>query len=66
MKKKVKITLEEWDYICADGCCSEYGMITTVNGIEVASHDTDTAVILEKVLKHLGIDVEVENIYGEY
>jgi hypothetical protein len=30
--EELLIELEEWDHTCNDGCCYDYGMITTVNG----------------------------------
>jgi hypothetical protein len=33
--KKVKINFKEYMYQCGDGCCTEYGTITTVNGKEL-------------------------------
>ena len=64
MKEKVKIELNEYCYNCADGCCTNYGTITKVNGVEMDSHNQDAATILEKVLNHLGYDAEVINTYN--
>lgn len=68
--KKVKITLEEWDYTCADGCCSDYGTKIYLNGKELEHPNTevdyngyvgssvDTALLA--VLKELGYEVEID------
>jgi hypothetical protein len=62
-KPKLKITLEEYCYKCGDGCCTNYGTVTTVNGEEMPLRNQDAATILEQVLQHLGYEVEVEIKY---
>jgi hypothetical protein len=69
--KKLKITLEDWDHTCGDGCCYSYGTKMYLNGKELehpnpevhdnsyVGMDVDTA--LRAVLKELGYEVEVEN-----
>ena len=57
--KKLTITLNDYFTQCTDGCCSDYGTITTVNGIELPCHNTDAATILRQILEHLGYEVEV-------
>lgn len=61
--KKLKISLHEYYYNCADGCCTNYGTVTTVNGEELTCHNQDTSTILKEVLKHLGYDVEIEETF---
>jgi hypothetical protein len=56
----LKITFKEYDYHCGDGCCYNYGTITTVNGIELPTHNQDTETIVRQILEHLGYKVEVE------
>ena len=63
MRESVKIKLHEYYYSCGDGCCSNYGTITTVNGVEMESHNQDVQTILEQVLTHLGYKVEIETTY---
>ena len=68
--KKVKITLEEWDYTCGDGCCYSYGTKIYLNGKELEhpnpevldnSYVGDTvSVALLAVLKELGYQVEID------
>jgi len=59
MKTRLKIELNEYYYTCNDGCCTDYGTVTTVNGKELDLHNQDVGTILEKVLIELGYDVEI-------
>jgi len=61
--KKLKIELIDYNYQCADGCCTNYGTITKVNGKELELHNQDPSTILRQVLEHLGYEVEIEEIY---
>lgn len=61
--KKLQITLTDWDYECADGCCTNYGTTVTINGVKLENNNQDRATILEKILEHLGYDVEVIEEY---
>ena len=54
-----EIILEEYFSSCADGCCSDYGTIVTVNGVELESRDLSTEVILCEVLKALGVKADI-------
>ena len=54
--KKLKIQLEDYAYSCADGCCYNYGTITTVNGEELVCHNSDLHTILIQILEHLKIE----------
>lgn len=63
MKQKLKIELIDYTYQCADGCCTNYGTITKVNGVELELHNQDAGTILRQVLEHLGYEVEVDCIY---
>lgn len=64
--KKIKIELDEYDYDCADGCCTNYGTIVTVNGEELTSQNKDVSTIIKNILSHIGYDVEVvEKFNGE-
>ena len=61
---KVKITFENYNNSCADGCCLDYGTITEVNGEQVVdSQDIET--IVKRVLEKLGYKVEIESIYED-
>lgn len=58
-KKKLKVTFEEWDYECGDGCCYSSGRSVYIDGEHINSYaDSDQAII--EVLQHLGYEVEVE------
>lgn len=48
-----------------DGCCTNYGTITKVNGQELELHNQDTATILRQVLEYLGYEVEINEKYSE-
>ncbi len=63
MEKELKIELHEYSYTCGDGCCYNYGTITTINGEELSCHNTDTATILKQILEHLGYKVEIDETY---
>ena len=54
-KENIKIELLEYTYDCADGCCTNYGTITKINGVELECHNQDTETILSQILKHLKI-----------
>lgn len=62
-KEKLKIDLIDWTYDCGDGCCTNYGTTTKVNGIEMPLQNQDAATILKMVLKHLGYDVDIKEHY---
>ena len=70
---KLKITLEDWDYTCGDGCCTDYGTKLYLKD-KLLEHpnpeqwnnnyiggDVETA--LQAVLKELGYEVEVKQVY---
>lgn len=63
MKPIIKIKLIDYEYSCGDGCCYNYGTITTVNDVELPCHNQDVGTILEQVLEHLGYEVEI--VYEE-
>ena len=62
-KEKLKIELIDWTYTCGDGCCTNYGTTTKVNGEEMSLINQDAPTILEMVLEHLGYDVEIEQSF---
>jgi len=65
MKEKIKIQFEEWTTTCGDGCCTDYGTTTRVNGVEMPLNNQDTETIVEMILDHLGYEVEIESTYTE-
>jgi hypothetical protein len=62
---QVEITFRHYDHSCADGCCSDYGIITTVNGEELDFRNMDTETIVQGILEKLGYEVTIENIYED-
>ena len=64
-KPKLNIDIQEYYNTCGDGCCTNYGTITKVNGVELPSHNQDTYTILKQVLEHLGYDVEINETFEE-
>ena len=62
---QVRITFKHYDNSCADGCCYDYGMVTTVNGEELSFRNTDTETIIQGILEKLGYNVTIENIYED-
>jgi hypothetical protein len=63
MKNKVKIHFSEYWYKCGDGCCDDYGTITTVNGEELEFRNEDTSTIVKGILEKLGYEVEITHDY---
>lgn len=61
--ERLKIQLKEYSWTCGDGCCTDYGTITKVNGTELPFRNQDVEIILEQVLKYLGYEVEIETSY---
>ncbi|MDB4277054.1 hypothetical protein N9864_00865 [bacterium] len=61
---KVKIELDEYCYNCDDGCCTNYGTTTTVNGKELHFQNQDIATILQQVLTELGYEAEIIETYN--
>ena len=63
VQKKIKITLHEYAYHCGDGCCFNYGTITTVNDSQLECHNQDAETIVRQILEHLGYSVEIETTH---
>jgi hypothetical protein len=59
--KNLNITLEFYDSTCAEGCCYDCGIITTVNSVKLENHNTDTKSIVKQILEHLGYEVSIEH-----
>lgn len=62
-KKSLKIELEEYNTTCGDGCCTNYGTITKVNGVRMPFENSDVVTILSGVLEHLNYKVDIEQTY---
>ncbi len=64
MIKKLNINLNDYEYKCGDGCCDNYGTITTIDGIELSCHNQDPGTIVKQILEHLGYEVKVTLSYN--
>lgn len=59
-KKKLKLTFEDWDYTCGDGCCYESGTTLKIDDVHVSDNvDCSQNAIIE-VLQHLGYELEID------
>ncbi len=71
--KKLKIQIKDYDYTCADGCCSDTYRTIVLNGEELEHPDStkdnyisniylgyDVELSLRAVLSKLGYEVEIE------
>ena len=63
-KQKLNIDIQEFSFNCGDGCCTDYGTIIKVNGVELPSHNQDAYTILKNVLEFLGYEVEINETFG--
>jgi hypothetical protein len=73
--KKIKITFENWDYTCGDGCCTDWGSKIYLNDKELEHPNTDiqdnsyvgedVQTALHAVLKELGYEVEFKDTFKE-
>jgi hypothetical protein len=59
---ELNIKLTEYCHKCGDGCCTNYGTITEINGEELPCHNQDAETILKQVLEHLGYKVNIETV----
>ena len=64
MGEKIVIELAEYCTSCSDGCCTDYGTITKVDGVELFCHNQDAETMIEQILTHLGYDVEIFSTYN--
>ena len=58
--KEVNIELKEYWHDCGDGCCTTYGTIVKVNGVELDCQNEDVDTILQSVFEHLGYKVNIK------
>jgi len=65
MKEKLKIKLERWESVCADGCCHDWGLRKTINGVELFNQNDDVGFAIQDILEHLGYEVELEEIFTD-
>lgn len=59
-KSSITLTLEDWDYTCADGCCYDYGTDVIINGERVSTYQSNLEQTLREVLEYLGHKVEIK------
>jgi hypothetical protein len=60
--KDVTITLNDWEYECADGCCYDYGTELYVNGELISTQaDHNLEDTIWNLLNHLGFKVTIEH-----
>jgi hypothetical protein len=63
-KTKIKITLDEYYTTCGDGCCTNYGTVTFIDGEEMPCHNQDAPTIIVQILEYLGYEVEMEYLFN--
>jgi hypothetical protein len=63
-KQEVIIELAEYCTTCSDGCCTDYGTVTKVNGKELDCINQDVGTIIKGILTELGYNVEVIETYN--
>lgn len=57
--KELEINFHEYSYSCGEGCCTEFGTITTINGVDLKNNSTEYTVIIKQLLEHLGYKVKI-------
>lgn len=63
LNKKVTLQTQDWHYTCGDGCCDDYGQRLFVDGNDIeADIYSDAHSAIEKILKHLGFEVEWDEL----
>ncbi len=47
---KIEIRLEDWDHVCADGCCYSYGSDIFINDVKIGyNYGDDAKEVIEAV-----------------
>jgi ABC-type proline/glycine betaine transport system substrate-binding protein len=57
--KELDINFHEYSYSCGEGCCTDYGTITTINGVVLEDNTSEYTVIIKQILEHLGYKVNI-------
>lgn len=52
--KKIKITLQDWETNCGDGCCHEYGWDITINDETTSIFGNDILELIRVVANSFG------------
>ena len=63
-KKRLTIVLDEYQSSCSDGCCLDYGTVTTINGVELPCHNQDAYTMIGQILEHLGYELDITYNYN--
>lgn len=61
---ELEIILNDYCHDCSDGCCTTYGTVTTINGVELDCHNQDAETIVKQILEHLGYKVNIKTIHN--
>ncbi len=66
-KQVKKIRINHYHYQCGDGCCDYFGADIYINDekIERESDGEYADSILSDIVKHLGLDIEIEETYND-
>jgi hypothetical protein len=59
----VDIEFKDWIYTCTDGCCTDYGTNTFLNGVELDIVSEDLEIVTEKIFTELGYKVTTNRTY---
>ena len=59
----VNIEFKDWMHTCGDGCCTDYGTNTFVNGVELDIINEDLETVTEKIFTELGYKVTTNRTY---
>ena len=63
--KKLEIIVDDYQWTCSDGCCTDYGTSVTINGEELPVRNyQDVGTHLRQVLEHLGYEVNLIETYN--
>jgi hypothetical protein len=62
LNNKLKIEFKQWNYECADGCCTHFGCDIFLNDEKLEEQHADDHVnALNAILPKLGYEVEIIN-----
>ena len=64
-KERLTIVLDEYYETCGDGCCTTYGTVTTVNGVELPCHNQDAYTMISQLLEHLKYELDITYNYNK-
>ena len=64
LNREITIVFNEYDNTCSDGCCHNWGIETSVDGVELSAHNTDVPTQVRQILEHLGYQVTIITKYN--